>query len=368
MIKKQWDLFRSSEWFALLVTTSKIMYELPNEPPATINLFIFLTLRTLGWYRLADNPSLEQMQAGCKFSTKRTLYRSLNDILAARTFLCLPGSGKRNKYIINLTGILEYHLLYGEISDKQKDYIKELYLKAQQVMGDLGIDSTISIKDKNMQNLQDVVDKAKEESDVARELKMESKKVSATTQRVIDFIHEKAGKVSLNDLHNPHPRVYGKIANYIKECMKEERDIFDTLLEVINNWQHIIFYLKDLTKSTVLFEDMFEFESFYNYRGYVYDFMVACDGDYENYLAMEVFDKLNSMGIRQVPGIGHRINIKNWKTIEKRVKSRGDFKVVDEEGNDITQEIIDRPPMKNNFKVLDMEGNDITHTIKRRAS
>jgi uncharacterized protein YnzC (UPF0291/DUF896 family) len=219
-----------------------------------------------------------------------------------------------------------------------------------------------------MQNLQDVVDKAKEESDVARELKLESKKVSATTQRVIDFIHEKAGKVSLNDLHNPHPRVYDKIANYIKECKKEERDIFDTLLEVINNWQHIIFYLKDLTKSTVLFEDMFEFESFYNYRGYVYDFMVACDGDYENYLAMEVFDKLNSMGIRQVPGIGHRINIKNWKTIEKRVKSRGDFKVIDEEGNDITQEIIDRPPMKNNFKVLDMEGNDITHTIKRRAS
>lgn len=402
--KQTYKLFTPLEWATLINIWGTMVNVLPNETPTTRLLLGYISQQTLSWKRLWREVTKSQLQGILSQNSnypkkplaRSWMYKSTALIIKSGLVFRTHTNGDRSTYTVNIVGALDYYMNNCKLTTRQVEFTQQLKYKAIEVMQKEGIDHTVPVTDKIMRTittqkpietkelvmkkpyvvieptptrkLDNVVSIATAKSIEAKHARMLKRyEGPATPSLIVTFIRLQTNALKMDNMEDLNKRVLGKMSHYIKECRLEERNIYKTLADTIRHWKFIAIYLKELTKNPNILNTCFQFETFYNYRGYVSDFLIACKNDYREYTASEINDRLADLGVKQIMGQGHRIFIKNWNQYQADQQIREKLLVVDEEGNDITTEVLRKNEENKNgwdtIVILDEDGNDITAEV-----
>ena len=255
-------------------------------------------------------------------SSRTTIHRSMDQVKTSNLFIFSSDTD----YTVNLPGILSYYFSYTMLKGSKLNFFNSLWGKVIATYDDKAIACDIPIFGgvSNMK-LDELVEDARAKSIASK------KPVTGNALTVTGFI---TAMKALSSKHNrgfnaiKEPRTFKKVKNYLAECIKEERDPIDTIDNTIPYWNGIVTFLIDITGYTSIQSITFDFETFYNFRGYVYDYLSVREGG-EGIRASErivggiFLKRLLDAGRRPVAGKDHRIEIKGLDSMLTSIEAGG---------------------------------------------
>lgn len=319
-------LFKENEYNTLTALFSMALAAAPKFTLNVTSIALFMSSRASRWGGIAATTSTADIRNFLintpHTNAHRTVQRSMVSIKESNLFIFTSATN----YVINFPGILSHYFSYTALKGSALNFFNGLWSKVVTAYHDQGIACDIPIFGgvSNMK-LDELVEDARAKSIASK------KPTKGNALTVTGFI---TAMKALSSKHNrsfnaiEEPRTFKKVKNYLAECIKEERDPIDTIDNTIPYWNGIVTFLIDITGYTSIQGITFDFETFYNFRGYVYDYLSVREGG-EGIRASErivggiFLKRLLDAGKRPVAGKDHRIEIKGLDAMLTSVEAGG---------------------------------------------
>lgn len=214
--------------------------------------------------------------------SRSTYWRAMTNIRKTGLFIFL----NNDYYSINFPGILKYYLANASLSNDALEFNTKLLVKTEMIYRKESLPTDMK--------LEAIVKKSVKKN---LEEKSEYAKGTPAFNSLVLLIKETSSDYGIPFTIITSAREKKKINYFMKECSVENKDAHQIIINVIKNWRNIQLYLVEITGYKSIDADTFSFETFFNFRGYIYDYLSVCEVAGNNSNPMEIVRSLLSSGM-----------------------------------------------------------------------